>query len=93
MDEHNIQRPFSKLRWVGDEDRHVWIYKQNHEDTKKYGRSKEPLINLVEMWTSARILRKAEKTYPGYGPRSHDKVCEHERVTYPFNDHFLWHKR
>jgi len=49
MDEHNIEGSFPELRWVGDEDRYVWIYEQHNEDTKEDGRSKEPLENLVEV--------------------------------------------
>lgn len=93
MNEHNIEGSFPEFRWVGDKDRYVWIYKQHNEDTEKDGRGKEPFINLVEVWVIARMPRKARLTYPDDGPRSHDEVCEYQRVTYSFDDHFLWCKR
>ena len=33
--------------------------------------------------------RKVARAYPGDGPYGHDEVCEYQRVTYSFNDHFL----
>lgn len=47
MNEHDINWPFLELRWVGEKDRYVWIYKQRDEDSKKDSRSKEPLKDLV----------------------------------------------
>jgi len=47
MNEHDVDWPFPELRWVGEKDRYVWIYKQRDEDSKKDGRSKEPLKDLV----------------------------------------------
>ena len=52
MDEHNIEGSFAKLRWVGDEDRQVWIYKQHNKDAEEDSRNKEPLENLVEVGIS-----------------------------------------
>ena len=60
MDERDIKRSFPKLRWMGDEDRHVWINKQNHKKTEKDGRCEEPFENLAEMWTLDRMRRKVD---------------------------------
>jgi len=89
VNEHNINGPFPELRWVGEKDRYVWIYKQRDEDTEKDGRGKEPLKNLVGVWTLVGMLCKVRRTCPGDGPRSHDEVCEYQRVTHAFNDHSL----
>ena len=37
VDEHNIEGSFLELRWMGDKDRYVWVYKQHDEDTEKDG--------------------------------------------------------
>lgn len=59
MNEHNIEGTFPELRWVGDKDRYIWIYEQHDEDTEKDSRGDEPFKNLVEVWISTRVLRKA----------------------------------
>ena len=48
VDEHNIEWPSPKLRWMCDEDRHVRVDKQDDENTEKDGRCKEPFENLTE---------------------------------------------
>lgn len=58
MNEHDIKGSFPGLRWVGKEDRYVWIYKQRDEDTEKDGRGKEPLKNLVGVWKLAGVLHR-----------------------------------
>ena len=60
MDERDIKRSFPKLRWMGDEDRHVWINKQNHKKTEKDGRCEEPFKNLTEMWMLDRMRCKVD---------------------------------
>jgi len=89
MNEHDIKGSFPELRWVGKEDCYVWIYKQRDEDTEKDGRGKEPLKNLVGVWKLAGMFHKVGWTYPGDGPRSHDEVCEYQRVTHDFDDRSL----
>jgi len=63
MDERDIEGSFPEFRWVGDKDRHVWIYKQHDEDTKEDGRGEEPLENLVEAGVS-QTVPKGRTTIP-----------------------------